>query len=105
MIQLQFFTSIKKIEDRIKTLYDKHSCIINLETENINSNNLIVHAENHNLPTYGVLEASFIYDLIKNILQTNKTFLLLCFLNINWIIFLFLKFNLSSSLLIFYHYF
>ena len=76
MIQLQFFTSIKKIEDRIKTLYDKHSCIINLETENINSNNLIVHAENHNLPTYGVLEASFIYDLIKNILQTNKKIIL-----------------------------
>ena len=24
MIQLQFFTSIKKIEDRIKTLYDQH---------------------------------------------------------------------------------
>lgn len=72
MIQLQFFTSIKKIEDRIKTLYDKHFCIINLETENINSNNLIVYAENHNLPAYKTLEASFIYDLIKNILQTNK---------------------------------
>ena len=72
MIQLQCFTSIKKIEDSIKTLYDQHSCIINLETENINSNKLIVYAENHNLPTYKVLEASFIYDLIKNILQTNK---------------------------------
>ena len=76
MIQLQFFTSIKKIEDSIKTLYDQHSCIINLETENINSNKLIVYAENHNLPTYKVLEASFIYDLIKNILQTNKKIIL-----------------------------
>ena len=76
MIQLQFFTSIKKIEDRIKTLYDKQSCIINLETENINSNNLIVHAENYNLPAYKTLEASFIYDLIKNILQTNKKIIL-----------------------------
>ena len=76
MIQLQFFTSIKKIEDSIKTLYDQHSCIINLETENINSNKLIVYAENHNLPTYKVLEASFIYDLIENILQTNKKIIL-----------------------------
>ena len=76
MIQLQFFTSIKKKEDRIKTLYDKQSCIINLETENINSNNLIVYAGNHNLPTYRALEASFIYDLIKNILQTNKKIIL-----------------------------
>ena len=76
MIQLQFFTSIKKIEDRIKTLYDKQSCIINLETENINSNNLIVYAENHNLPAYKTLKASFIYDLIKNILQTNKKIIL-----------------------------
>ena len=76
MIQLQFFTSIKKIEDRIKTLYDKQPCIINLETENINSNNLIVYAENHNLATYKDLEASFIYDLIKNILQTNKKIIL-----------------------------
>ena len=76
MIQLQFFTSIKKIEDRIKTLYDKQPCIINLETENINSNKLIVYAENHNLPTYKVLEALFIYDLIKNILQTNKKIIL-----------------------------
>ena len=76
MIQLQFFTSIKKIEDRIKTLYDKQSCIINLETENINSNNLIVYAQNYNLPTYKALEASFIYDLIKNILQTNKKIIL-----------------------------
>ena len=56
MIQLQFFTSIKKIEDRIKTLYDQQSCIINLEIENINSNNLIVYAENHNLPAYKTLE-------------------------------------------------
>ena len=76
MIQLQFFTSIKKIEDRIKTLYDKQSCIINLETENINSNKLIVYAENHNLPSYKALEASFIYDLIENILQTNKKIIL-----------------------------
>ena len=76
MIQLQFFTSIKKIEDRIKTLYDKYSCIINLEIENINSNNLIVYAENHNLPAYKALEVSFIYDLIKNILQTNKKIIL-----------------------------
>ena len=76
MIQVQFVTSIKKIEDRIKTLYDKQSCIINLETENINSNKLIVYAENHNLPTYKVLEASFIYDLIENILQTNKKIIL-----------------------------
>ena len=65
MIQLQFFTSIKKIEDRIKTLYDQHSCIINLETENINSNKLIVYAENYNLPTYKVLEASFIIGKTK----------------------------------------
>ena len=76
MIQLQFFTSIKKIEDRIKTLYDKQSCIINLEIENINSNNLIVYVENHNLPTYGALEPSFIYDLIENKLQTNKKIIL-----------------------------
>ena len=76
MIQLQFFTSIKKIEDRIKTLYDQQSCIINLEIENINSNNLIVYVENHNLPTYKALEALFIYDLIKNILQTNKKIIL-----------------------------
>ena len=76
MIQLQFFTSIKKIEDGIKTLYDKQSCIINLETENINSNKLIVYAENHNLPSYKALEASFIYDLIENILQTNKKIIL-----------------------------
>ena len=76
MIQLQFFTSIKKIEDSLKTLYDQHSCIINLETENINSNNLIVHAENHNLSAYKALEASFIYDLIENILQTNKKIIL-----------------------------
>jgi len=42
---------------------------------------------------------------ITNSLITSKTFLflLLCFLNINWLIFLFLIFNLSSSLLIFYH--
>ena len=76
MIQLQFFTSIKKIEDRIKTLYDQQSCIINLEIENINSNNLIVYVENHNLPTYKALEALFIYDLIENILQTNKKIIL-----------------------------
>ena len=76
MIQLQFFTSIKKIEDRIKTLYDKQSCIINLETENINSNKVSVYAENHNLPSYKALEASFIYDLIENILQTNKKIIL-----------------------------
>ena len=76
MIQLQFFTSIKKIEDRIKTLYDKQPCIINLETENINSNNLIVYAENQNLPADKALEALFIYDLIKNILQTNKKIIL-----------------------------
>ena len=76
MIQLQFFTSIKKIEDRIKTLYDKQSCIINLEIENINSNNLIVYVEKHNLPTYGALEPSFIYDLIENKLQTNKKIIL-----------------------------
>ena len=47
-----------------------------METENINSNKLIVYAENHNLPTYKVLKASFIYDLIKNILQTNKKIIL-----------------------------
>ena len=76
MIQLQFFTSIKKIEDRIKTLYDQQSCIINLEIENINSNNLIVYAENQNLPAYKALEALFIYDLIENILQTNKKIIL-----------------------------
>ena len=76
MIQLQFFTSIKKIEDRIKTLYDKQSCIINLEIENINSNNMIVYVEKHNLPTYGALEPSFIYDLIENKLQTNKKIIL-----------------------------
>ena len=76
MIQLQFFTSIKKIEDRIKTLYNKQSCIINLEIENMNSNNLIVYAEKYNLPAYKALEASFIYDLIENILQTNKKIIL-----------------------------
>lgn len=76
MIQLQFFTSIKKIEDSIKTLYDQHSCIINLETENINSNKLIVYAENHNFPAYKALEVLFIYDLIENILQTNKKIIL-----------------------------
>ena len=76
MIHLQLFTSIKKIEDRIKTLYDKQSCIINLEIENINSNNLIVYVEKHNLPTYGALEPSFIYDLIENKLQTNKKIIL-----------------------------
>ena len=76
MIQLQFFTSIKKIEDSIKTLYDQHSCIINLEIENMNSNNLIAYAEKYNLTAYKALEASFIYDLIENILQTNKKIIL-----------------------------
>ena len=42
----------------------------------MNSNNLIVYAEKYNLPAYKALEASFIYDLIENILQTNKKIIL-----------------------------
>jgi hypothetical protein len=42
----------------------------------MNSNNLIAYAEKYNLPAYKALEASFIYDLIENILQTNKKIIL-----------------------------